>query len=282
VRATRISSTLASRSSAVRIAAVATLAVAAWIGERLEDAMMWPVNLVRDLPIRVARLAVTGGRGMRGVVKVVLYSLDAILGRGAPPKISIRSALSSSGLWGARVAFQMMDLVGVPELWSFVTRAFVSATPLTGAEIGLASEVLGPNALRYGDVRIAEGGCLRPVFGANHRRAFTTFYTINMPQSGPSARANCEILLHELAHVHQYECVGGFYIVQALHAQHSTGYDYGGAEGLELARASGSCYRDFNREQQAKIVQDYYLCCRAQLPVQAYEPFIDEMRAGQV
>jgi hypothetical protein len=167
-------------------------------------------------------------------------------------------------------------------LWSFLLRATTHVSPLTGAEIGAAAAILGSTALRYADVRVAEGGLLNLIFRHNRGRAFTTFHTINLPTFGPHRRANFAILLHELVHVYQYERTGGLYIAEAIYAQQTAGYDYGGPNDLLICLANGICYRNFNREQQAQLVQDYYERQAAGLPVAAYEAFIEEMRQGQI
>ncbi|MCX7668699.1 MAG: hypothetical protein N2439_01315, partial [Anaerolineae bacterium] len=45
----------------------ATVVVSGWLGDRLLDVAMWGVNLVRDLPVRIGRLATTLWQGLRGV-----------------------------------------------------------------------------------------------------------------------------------------------------------------------------------------------------------------------
>jgi hypothetical protein len=155
-------------------------------------------------------------------------------------------------------------------------------SPLTGEEIGTAATIIGPTAIRYADVRIAEGGVLNLIFARNGGRAFTTFHTINLPTSGPHCRPNFAILLHELVHVYQYERTGGLYVAEAIYAQNTTGYSYGGPENLQQCLATGVCYRNFNREQQAQMVQDYYERRRSGEPVTAYAPFIQDMQAGKL
>lgn len=67
------------------------------------------------------------------------------------------------------------------------------------------------------------------------------------------------LLIHELVHVWQYERLGSVYIPLALKAQHSKeGYDYGGVQALQQALATGRDLLDFNLEQQADIVADYF------------------------
>ncbi|MGZ4170219.1 MAG: hypothetical protein ACXVR1_00475 [Solirubrobacteraceae bacterium] len=92
-----------------------------------------------------------------------------------------------------------------------------------------------------------------------------------------------ETAVHELTHVAQYEHVGAVDMPQALHGQASEmGYDYGD---LAKAHADGKHYKDFNREQQAQIAEDYYLVTHGRGgyyggTAETLQPFIDEMRAG--
>jgi hypothetical protein len=57
-------------------------------------------------------------------------------------------------------------------------------------------------------------------------------------------------------------------------------YDYGGRNGLVLACSAGVHYWDYNREQQAMIVQDYCTLQQIGADVSAYQPFIDELQQG--
>ena len=69
---------------------------------------------------------------------------------------------------------------------------------------------------------------------------------------------------------------------QAIHAQMTVGYGYGGPAGLNADKAAGKHYRDYNREQQAQIAQDYYTLVQNGEDTTAYDPFITELRAGQL
>jgi hypothetical protein len=62
--------------------------------------------------------------------------------------------------------------------------------------------------------------------------------------------------------VWQYQQVGSRYIPRALYAQRTReGYNYGGVMALERAKG----WADFNYEQQAEIVADYF-CLQQGLP----------------
>ena len=68
------------------------------------------------------------------------------------------------------------------------------------------------------------------------------------------------VLIHELMHVHQYKKFGIVYIFRALLAQNSKEvYNYGGYQGLEKAIAAGKKLYEFNFEQQASIIEHFYM-----------------------
>jgi hypothetical protein len=111
-----------------------------------------------------------------------------------------------------------------------------------------------------------------------------------------------EIVVHELTHVYQYEKAGTRYLGQAVLAQCGVGYDYGGAIGLEKDFKAGKKYRDYNREQQAQIAEDYFVLLKRDAKKEAngdatkeasltkeyesqkktYQPFIAQLQAGQL
>jgi hypothetical protein len=175
-----------------------------------------------------------------------------------------------------------------PRVFEIPWRVLTRATPLTQTEIGAASRVFGRGAIRYDAVRIADGGLLRLLFGLKGIRAFTTFHTINLRISGEHSRSNLDIVVHELTHVYQFEVAGSIYIWEAIHAQRTTGYGYGGWQQLQVDWGKGEHFRNYNREQQGQIAQDYYAEVvekgrSPQDPVrQAYEPFITELRNGDL
>ena len=255
--------------------------ISGWLADRLLDLAMWAVNLIRELPLRTARLAAALWQGGRGIILALPSAVQAAHAAGGL-RAWLRAVPRRVGIWLIVLLFRLLDLAGIPELWSLLLRTVAHVSPLTGEEIGAAAAILGPTALRYADVRVAEGGLLDLIFKRNGGRAFATFHTINLPTFGPHRRSHFAILLHELVHVYQYERTGGLYIAEAIYAQKTTGYSYGSPEDLQMCLADGGCYRNFNREQQAQLVQDYYERLQAGLPVAMYEPFIAEMRQGRI
>jgi hypothetical protein len=269
--------------SVVRLLASATVSLAAWLAGRLADVARWAVNLLRDLPVRAGRLAMTLWAGLAGPFRYPAWILER-LAEPNPPTATrlVKATLLRVLAWLLRLLSRLADLVGLPELVEWVLRAIARDTPLTPAEIAAAASVLGPDALRWEEIRVAEGGLLRLIFARNEGRAFTVFHTIAIPSTGYSSRANLPILVHELVHVYQHERAGSVYMGEAIYAQQTVGYDYGDADGLRRVRDVGKCYRDFNREQQAQIVQDYFCRCQSDEDVAAYEPFIAEMCEGRI
>lgn len=257
-------------------------AVAGWAGDRIGDLAIWAVNLIRDLPVRIGRLALTLWAGVLGLVLLVPGAVRAWrAGRWEGLRAWARNGVLYTGAWLGTLFTRALDLPGIPELAEFVWRMGTHATPLTGTEIAAASQVLGPTALRYGDIRVAQGGLLRLIHAWNGQRAFVTFHTVNLPRTGPHAREHLDVLIHELVHVYQYERLGSVYSGESLIAQKRTGYGYGGLEGLRQALREGRSYCAYNREQQAQIVQDYFALLRGGADTADYEPFIAEMRAGR-
>ena len=101
-------------------------------------------------------------------------------------------------------------------------------------------------------------------------------------------------MVHELTHVYQFNIVGSIYMWQALRAQGIWGvtdaYDYGKEPGLKKSIDNNKLFKDFNREQQAQIAQDYYKCLvnaeqnkeNKDITCKDYMPFINELRKGEI
>lgn len=259
------------------------MTVVIWLGERLRDLLMWPLNLWRDFPVRFGRLRRTCRQGLVGLAHLLPAGFEAA-GSGrfrSWLRLTIGQAIGGLHLLLA----QLFDLVGGPELAQFWLHLITNTTPLSQAEVALITAIVGPERMRYRDVRVAEGGLMDLIFKLNGNLAFATWHTINLPRSGRHTRANLAVLVHELAHVYQYEQVGSRYLGEAIYMLIKTRrdcYDYGGPAGLQIAAAAGKQYRAYNREQQAKMVEDYFARRQQGLDTAAYEPFIAQLRAGNL
>lgn len=241
---------------------------------------MWPANLARDFPRRSRRLSYTLWRGLKGLINAGPAVGQAIRQGQGPWQ---RQPAGRCADWLHQLASQLFDLVGGPELVQFVMRLGTNTTPLTDEELETITMLLGPEGMRYGDVRVAEGGVLDLIFKYNGNLAFATWHTIHLPRHGRHTRANLPVVVHELVHVYQYEHVGSRYLGEAIYMLIKTRrncYDYGAGAGLQAAHEAGQGYCDYNREQQARIVQDYFALKRKGFDVTAYEPFMSQLRAG--
>lgn len=259
------------------------IAVFNWIAERLRDFLMWPINLIRDFPVRIGRFIATLWRGLRAIVFVIPEFITAQ--RQKDTRYWLRYKIGRFFDWWHQFFTQIFDLFGGPELGEFLMHLVTKTTPLTPKEINMIAGVLGQDALRFSDIRVVEGGLFDLIFKLNGNLAFATWHSINLPRTGKHTRANLPIVVHELTHVYQYERVGTRYLGEAIYMLIKTKrdcYNYGGLAGLTDACAVGTCYSDFNREQQAKITQDYFYYCERDADVTAFEPFITQVRAGEL
>ncbi len=172
-----------------------------------------------------------------------------------------RQAMSSTPVlwwWGAGVL--LLDFLGFSEVYETVADFLkFNSRPLNERELTLARSVFG-NAIDYRRVRIDDRSFAGPRQGGF---CYVSFHHINS-----WGRMTDPVLIHELVHIWQYQQVGAAYIPMALKAQRSVeGYNYGGLPALEIAREEGGGLDDFNLEQQADIIEDYFRL-RCGLPVQ--------------
>ncbi len=153
--------------------------------------------------------------------------------------------------WTLELVFYLLDLLGVADIYNTMSNVIkYSSRRLSEREIALARAIFG-ESLPYAYIRVDERAYLGPRQG---NFCYVSFYTINS-----WGKMNDPLLIHELTHVWQYHHLGMVYIPRALAAQRSAeGYDYGGAGALYHAQWNGKRLLDFNYEQQAEIIEDYF------------------------
>lgn len=153
--------------------------------------------------------------------------------------------------WVWDTIFYVMDVSGVPELYMAINRvAKPGIRPLNEQELRLGKKIFG-DAIDYKRVRVDEGARIGT---GKLALAYVSFNLINYRRKITKA-----IFVHELMHIWQYQRYGSIYLARAIKAQRSReGYDYGGVENLYQAMNCGMSLLDFNFEQQADIVEDYY------------------------
>lgn len=153
--------------------------------------------------------------------------------------------------WSTESFFYLMDIFGIAELYETLLDFIKFNTrPLSKKELDIAQTIFG-QSVHYRRVRIDNAAYAGP---KQHRFAYVSFFTINS-----WGNMNPSFFIHELTHVWQYQQMGAVYIPRALWAQFSTeGYNYGGLPKLNAFLVANKKLEDFNLEQQADIVADYY------------------------
>ena len=211
---------------------------------------------------------------------VRFWRLVVHLKNGAAGLFRGKNNRTSVAVWWIELTFYLLDLLGVPDLYeTLMDFSKWKTRPLSERELQLAKSVFG-NTIQFRRVRIDEGAhiaCKR------NRLCYVSFYTIN---SWGAMRD--EIFIHELVHVWQYQMMGAVYIPRALLAQKTLmGYNYGGVSGLKACLKNGGNLQDFNLEQQADIVSDYFSIREDWFPrwgngtkedLAVYEQFMQQIR----
>jgi hypothetical protein len=123
------------------------------------------------------------------------------------------------------------------------------------AMLGQAAEFFGPSI----DMTQVS---LRSTSISLGRRPWTADNVIRFHASTPLGAADMATLVHELAHVWQYQN-GNLQLLHGLAEQTERAlgkdpYDYGGAGGVRAAVETGAGLQTFNNESQASIVEDYW------------------------
>jgi len=153
--------------------------------------------------------------------------------------------------WCTDTTFYVMDIVALPEIYHFIFRFTKrNIRSLSAAEILLGQSVFGHN-IQYHLVSIDDMAILGTKKIAE---AYVSFNIINY-----RTKLKKEIFIHELVHIWQFQQFGSIYLARAIKAQRSKeGYDYGGVSNLYQVMLRGGKLSDFNFEQQADIIEDYY------------------------
>lgn len=160
--------------------------------------------------------------------------------------------------WIGRVVSKILDVVLLGELLDLVFQLVKpNSRVLTELEVSEAQKVFG-KGISYWQMRIDELSLIAWLgarFAGSFDMGVTTFHTVNFTRKLDAKPGNGDMtwLIHELAHVSQMEYVGIQYLVEALVAQNTGGYHYGGPSALV-----GKKLKDFNREQQSEIAANYY------------------------
>lgn len=261
-------------------------AVGKWGWNVLKAGGAWVWDLFTKAPLRLWRIIEHLGSGAVGIVKWLWQGIKTVRGIKSFAQW-IWSGFLSGAAWVGRLITKLLDVIGLGEIMDLLWQIIKFNTrTLSSTEIAEAKKVFG-SSISYWQVRIDEYSLIAwigSLFSGGGGMGVTTFHTINFNHKIKTAPGNSDMawLIHELTHVSQYEHVGSQYMGEALHAQATGGYGYGGEAGLLAAFAAGKHLRDFNREQQGDIARDFYLAHTSGRPTTAYDPFIVELRAGKL
>jgi hypothetical protein len=186
--------------------------------------------------------------------------------------------------WWQDFAFLLLDLVALPEVYETCCDfGKWNTRPLSPLERKLAESVFG-NALQLDKICLDD----RAKIGCKKRKiVYVSFFTVNA-----WGRIQPATFIHELVHIWQYQKMGAAYMTNALRAQKTKeGYNYGGSKALKEAMEKRAKITDFNLEQQADIVADYYAIREGLKPVwgkgtsadlPAYQYFVAQIREDTV
>ena len=173
----------------------------------------------------------------------------------------------------------------------------MSRRGLTPGEVGECQRVFG-DSIDWGRVRVVEeAGWPRALASAAARlqrrpppahNAVTLGYRVffsrrlhtDFGEAAALRRSDLAWLIHELAHVWQFERLGIGALGQMIRLHLRPGvdpYDYGGAEGLSTDAAPKSLSA-FTLEQQAEIARDYYARLDSGEDTRRWEPLIQPLR----
>lgn len=194
------------------------------------------------LPIRLSRLVMHIFRG--------IFPLR---------RVKVALPINRFLLWWTKTVFLIFDLLAIPEMYETIMDWSKWQTRgLTPEEKNLARSIYG-DSIFYDRVRVDETA---KIICEKHHIFYVSFYTINS-----WGKFQPDIFIHELMHVWQFQKLGSVYIPLALLAQRTaSGYDYGGFENLMEVIGRGGGFDDFNLEQQADMVSDYYCMKTGQTP----------------
>lgn len=206
------------------------------------------------------------------------YRNPNVVGRGKFLKL-IQYGLLSLATGFSRIIAKILDIFAFPEFmdhfWQIVK---TNTRNLTAIEKKEAQGIFG-NIINYRNVHIDEASFLAWL-GTKLKRCsgmgITTFHTINFNRKLNTTAGSSDMkwLIHELTHVAQMEHTGSQYLIEAFHAQATEGYAYRAGDKKH--------FREYNREQQACIVADYYTARCKGSSTAVYDPYIAELRAGEL
>ncbi len=181
------------------------------------------------------------------------------------------AALGSLGGIGGAIAGGVLGGLAGAVIGDLLT---ANTRSLTGPEANAAKSVFG-SSLNLSPIKLAEAPLMAA--GGYARTPFNTVYfppgTFQLPFS-----QLMPWLIHELTHVWQHQH-GVSVLTKVWWALHgASAYPYGGEAALRRDAKAGKHFRDYNTEQQADIMKDFYVAQTSGADTSAFDPFVAEVR----
>ncbi len=177
------------------------------------------------------------------------------------------------------IVLLLMDLLAIPELYDLLSNAWKSSSRYLTEEEKSCARPIFDHVLPLDEVRLDSRARIGP---PKLKIVYVSFFTINS-----HGAYSFSTFIHELVHIWQYMNFGSIYILHALIAQHSKmGYNYGGLRALQQAKNENKGLLSFNFEQQADIIEDYFLLINGYKPqwgnasvneIGVYEYFLSDL-----
>lgn len=154
-------------------------------------------------------------------------------------------------LWIAELILRIVEVLFVFDFIQILISLRASVRPLNEYDLSLSRSILGDQTY----LSLIQLNNNSIYCRTNPVIAFVTGFVINYDRV-----ISDDVLAHELIHVWQYVRVGIVYVPRALFAQKTKeNYDYGGVKNLLSNIKNGKTITQYNYEQQAQIIQDFFI-----------------------
>lgn len=154
-------------------------------------------------------------------------------------------------VWLLELVLRFLEIFFVFDLVQILISIRPAVNPLNSGDLELAKSILGDKSY----LRLIQLNDRSIYCKTNPVIAFVSGFVINYDRV-----ISDDVLAHELIHVWQYYRVGIVYVPRALYAQRTEeNYDYGGLKKLLNHIKEGKSILEYNYEQQAQIIQDFFL-----------------------
>lgn len=180
--------------------------------------------------------------------------------------------------WPLLVVFSLLDCLLIPELVHLLLcLAKPNTRLLSASEKTIAKQVYG-DSINLSLVMIDEHSFFAQMGAGFEKKTYlgvVIFKSINFNRkiNTEENQDDAEWLIHELTHILQFKHYGSAYILYALYAQKTDGY--------EVNLSPNKTLQEFNFEQQAEIAKYYFRALNKDKNDNHYAPFIEDIQKGK-